>query len=328
MLLKRIFNLIMAFYIVLSMPRALDKKFDEVLTQHNYSGVVLAWKPGCTIRKNYGNSDGRQIKLTDAFPIASISKTITAAVVLSEFHKRNLNVELPVASKLHLQGLPESIKVSDLLNHTSGLAQYTDFCKLDKTRTKKLSKDKLIELLTSEICPGGKFDYNNANYILLELLLESITGESYPDLLSKHVFNPLKMQNTGTVTATQVDELVIGLDKQGRKAISVDYSWLGGGAGIYSTADDLFKFASAMMNKLVVPETFFWDHDCMDYRYGWTSLKLRNEHIFLHEGGIDGFSTMLMIEPKSETILIMLSNEEIDIDNLSKKLLGLLLNRL
>lgn len=306
-----------------------ETEIDNLLTKSKYSGVVLATTPYVKIHKACNPDSEANMHEGAIFPIASITKTFTSAITLLELQKRNIPLTTPVVEIIELPNFPKQVTVDDLLTHKSGLGLYTDFNIPDSRRSKHLTHQEFTKLIiNSPNTPYGQFSYNNANYIVLERILEKLTGKKYKTLLQDLITTPLKMTNTGLVSKTQTSPFVMGRTKQNNEALSIDYSWLGAGAGIYSTADDLHKFALAMMEKRILSTHLLemaWQDKAEGYGYGWTIDNIANKQIFLHEGGIDGFSTILIIEPISKSILIMLCNREIDINNLSKQMINLLI---
>lgn len=295
---------------------------NTLLYDQNYSGVVCLSGPRISFYESYdGGKEG--ISKTSIFPIASVTKIFTSALILSELEKKKISHNMDVR---HLfPDLPiflTGITFFDLLSHQSGMGVYTDFNAPQQERSCPLSDEDFFHLSTLKTTKKGRFSYNNGNYIVLEKILEKLTGQSFSKNLEEKILNPLNMRSTGLLERTQISPFVRGKTKNNALALSIHYSWLGGGAGMYSTAADLLAFSGAILERKVLSQKILqlaWTENDGRYGLGWSMDRIREKKILFHEGGIDGFSTMMMLDPSSSSILVMLSNQEINIEDLSKK---------
>lgn len=153
--------------------------------------------------------------------IASITKMFTSAVIMQLFAEKKLDLETTISKylpdsiikNLHIyKGVDYSyqIKVYQLLNHTSGLADFeTEKPKGDKSIFDKLinGNDLFIDLyeavritrsLTPHFAPGtyGKAHYSNTNYRLLAEIIQNVTQKSLETNFSERIFEPLNLKNT------------------------------------------------------------------------------------------------------------------------------------
>ena len=183
----------------------LQKIYDSLLFKRGFNGSLLIAKNGEILFEQYQGYENFSSKDTitpeSSFHIASVSKTITAAAVLKlwEQHKINLEDSLQV----YFPNLPyKGITIKMLLNHRSGLPNYLYFMKDDSTWNKQLiSNNDVLRFMISDQPaiynqPGRAFHYCNTNYVLLALLVEKITGQTFPDYVQKTIFQPLGMKNS------------------------------------------------------------------------------------------------------------------------------------
>lgn len=302
------------------------EKIDQILSRKNYCGVVLiadANKIYYEKAYGYANKETSLLNTSETrFPIASITKIVTSALVQVILKEKDIDLNSSVGDYLGRQ-FPSELTIQSLFTHQSGLKLYTDFNQSDEKRSFPLSKNTLYELMLENPSRSLGFNYNNGNYILLEHLIEKITKHSYQHCLQEKILTPCGMAHTNTLSSTQTEGLATGYSKQGHKALPIDYLWLGGGAGIYSTAHDLYIFAKNLLGHRIISaemlQDSFKDYGG-SYGYGWTTGTISTIPVRFHEGGIDGFSTMLMLEPTTTRLLIMLSNSEIDIAELSREI--------
>lgn len=179
-----------------------------------------------SIQDHYVGFDGRENKLitdfTDLNEIGSNTKLLTATSILQLVEQNKLSLEDPLTKILPLPALNElliidgtnyidSIKVVNLLNHTSGLPEY--FIEHDDEKEIELHGDSTLvftnndlismakEHQTDPFIPGSKFRYCNTNYILLGMIIDKISGQTYQDYFQEHIINKLDLKNTylGTV---------------------------------------------------------------------------------------------------------------------------------
>lgn len=260
------------------------------------------------------------------FHIASIGKTFTSAIIAMLYEKGMLDYDdflcdhLPVEvmKNLHVnkgRDYSSSIRVRQLLNHTSGMADYY----LDKDASGVSLLDLMISEpgrfwtpmdtldwtkthLTPKFAPGRGFHYSDANYMLLGLLIEKITGMEYHEALAEMIFRPLGMQNSYLIFYSEPETPVehplgkfnyMGLDLY--KAKSVSMSWASG--GIVSTLEDMLRFMQGLVHhRLMRPETREtmndWAKMAFNLRYGYGIMKFhfpgmsRKYDIWGHSGSI------------------------------------------
>jgi D-alanyl-D-alanine carboxypeptidase len=148
-----------------------------------------------------------------------------------------------------------------LMNHTSGVMRYEfreSFTKdLSASPEKHWQPVDLLQYIFDEkgaFSPGTGWEYSDTNYILLGLIIESITGKKYYDNLRARLLNPLGLQNTKPSDKRKLPGLVQGyagndnpfggknevIDANGLFIINPQFEWTGG--GIYSTTSDLARW--------------------------------------------------------------------------------------
>jgi D-alanyl-D-alanine carboxypeptidase len=131
-----------------------------------------------------------------AFPLASISKTFVAALVLELVQDGRLALDQPVAPILAGLGLDRRVTVRMLLDHTSGLPDIFSAAGIDRALV--AAPDRLWTLAqslaftrTGRVTPGTRWTYSNTNYLLLGILLERVTREPFAALLRDRILGPL-----------------------------------------------------------------------------------------------------------------------------------------
>ncbi|MGB8987863.1 MAG: exo-beta-N-acetylmuramidase NamZ domain-containing protein, partial [Candidatus Sulfotelmatobacter sp.] len=270
--------------------------------------------------------------LDTIFDLASLTKVIattTAVMQLVEQGKVRLND--PVAKYLpeFAQNGKDDVTIRQLLTHYSGLAPDLD---LKPSWEGKETAYNMASAQTPADPPGSRFSYSDINFIVLGALVERVSGESLDQYCERHIFLPLKMTHTRflppaawrtKIAPTQYDEndhMLRGVvhDPTARRMGGV-----AGHAGLFSTADDLAKFAQALLNggggilsplsveKMTQPEQppsapvlrgFGWDIDS-------PFSSNRGDLLPIGSYGHTGFTgTSIWIDPTTQTYIILLTN--------------------
>ena len=317
---------------------AVDAIIQQAIHERQIPGAVLVVGHNGQViyRRAYGDralEPRRETMTLDTiFDLASLTKVIattTAVMQLVEQGKVRLND--PVAKYLpeFSQNGKEDITVRQLLTHYSGLDPDLDL------RTAWEGKETAYRMAFAERpedAPGSKFSYSDVDFIVLGALVERVSGEGLDEYAARHIFARLKMMHTrfvppvawrAKIAPTQYDENEHMLRGVVHDPTARRMGGVAGQAGLFSTGDDLAKFAQALLNggggilsaqsveKMTRPEQppsapvlrgFGWDID---------SPFSSNRGDLLPVGGYGhtGFTgTSMWIDPTTETYIILLTN--------------------
>ena len=317
---------------------SVDAVIEQAIHDGNIPGaVLLVGHNGHVIyRKAYGNRalEPRREPMTldTIFDLASLTKVIattTAVMQLVEQGKVRLND--PVAKYLpeFAQNGKDDVTIRQLLTHYSGLAPDLDL------KTPWEGKDTAYRMAFAETPqdpPGSRFSYSDINFIMLGALVERVSGESLDEYCERHIFLPLKMMHTrflppaawrAKIAPTQYDENEHMLRGVVHDPTARRMGGVAGHAGLFSTADDLAKFAQTLLNggggilsplsveKMTQPEQppsapvlrgFGWDIDS-------PFSSNRGDLLPIGSYGHTGFTgTSIWIDPTTQTYIILLTN--------------------
>ena len=249
-----------------------DKRF--------FNGIILVSQNGKTIYskvKGFANLESKTpLAIDNQFIIGSISKQMTAVVVLREVDKGRIDLYVPVKKYLPnmAQTWLDSITVHQLLNHTSGVTDW----------------DKPLKFK-----PSTDFSYSNIGYELLAKIVENITNKSYATLTNE-IFKISKMKHSMSPKLNQQKSLVNSYveDSTGKiklvEGLLIDLGIPSG--GMISTAEDLLLWNKNLHGgKLLNPKS---------YNMMTTASSHRNHFIF---GEVD-YGYGLQIDPKGKTLEI------------------------
>ena len=259
------------------------------------------------------------------FRLGSITKQFTAAAILKLQEQNLIDVNNSLATYLPKYPNGEKITVHQLLNHTSGIPNYTSFEDFESKKRTPMKLDELIAWFKDrplKFTPGDRFDYSNSGYIVLTKIIETALDISYADYLKQYIFEPLEMNNSGCDrTRTILPNRAAGYIFTGEyhNADFIDMSVPAGAGALYSTVEDLERWSRSLYTDAVLIQA---SRDAMFaptvevpnkkeqayYGYGWFIDTQFNRDCVSHAGGIDGFMTHFARYPDEQITIVVLSN--------------------
>ena len=172
--------------------------------------MTITWPDGRSWTGTSGYADvkaGRPVTADTVFPIASMSKTFTAALVLSLVDDGKLSLDAKVAPLLPGvrlgsagKSIPAAITVRMLLDHTSGLADFFFGKGIDKAlmaaRGATWTAQRALTFVGTPLSkPGRSWHYSNTNYLLLGLLAERVGGAPFAEQVRERLFTPAGLED-------------------------------------------------------------------------------------------------------------------------------------
>ncbi len=297
-----------------------------------FSGsILIAQGERILFNKSYGNADvekGIVNTSTTKFRLASISKQLTAAALLVLEQKGKLSLDRPVieyTSRLN-PDLAKKITLHQILSHSSGLGRDIESLTEKNLGQSFISLDEVMALINrSELFfkPGTQWSYSNLGYAVAAAIIEDVTGLSFGKAMDELLFRPLKMLNTGHETSkrktTHMAKGYVALPDEVINAGYEDKSYVIGAGSIYSTAEDLFLWARAVMDgdffnkknreRLLKRQAGRYSYGWFVATYVWPPVNKKTQATNIHhDGGSPGFSTKISILSKHDIVVIILSN--------------------
>lgn len=276
-----------------------------------FSGVVLiADEDRVLVRKAYGMANvalGVANTPGTKFGIASLTKTFTAAaiVILQERGRLRFDDRLDKFMPGYPRG--DKITLDQLLRHSAGVPNPDT----DKVAYQRLTPDQLIETFKQkplDFEPGKGARYSNGGYVLLARVVEKASGQRFEDFLSDNVFAPLGMKETGTLDREKVIPRLASPYQPGpepiglENAIGEDPSVEFGCGSLYSTADDLYRWAKAVRSERLYKRT------ALKYPFGWGKRNQYGHRYIEQSGLIAGFMSHIIIYLDQPMTVVFLSN--------------------
>ena len=299
-------------------------------------GVVLIGHNGRVVyRKAYGMRSlepGKEAMTVDTiFDLASLTKCIaTATSVMKLVQEGKVRLNDPVSAYLpeFAKNGKGDITVRELLTHFSGLTEDLDL----KTAWK--GRDTAYQMVMDQkpvFPPGSRFLYSDINFETLGFLVEKVSGMSLDEYAEKYIFIPLEMKDTRflppadwlpRIAPTEYDESKHMLRGVVHDPTARRMGGVAGHAGLFSTADDLAKYAQDILSgfrvltpltveKMISPQQpptsstlrgLGWD---IDSPYSTN----RGEIFPVGSFGHTGFTgTSIWIDPFTDSYVILLTN--------------------
>lgn len=199
---------------------------------------------------------GRPPRVTDHMRIASTAKAFSGAVALSLVDRGALNLDDTLRERLpQLPAAWGRVTLRQLLNHTSGLPDYTEapgfIAAVTADPRHHFDSRRLLDYVADEpllFTPGSRYEYSNSDNIAVALMAEAVTGTPYEQLLRELVYQPLGLRETSLPQGYRLPKLYLhGYDMSDpaspldvSELVSASGAWASG--GIVSTPQDLTRF--------------------------------------------------------------------------------------
>jgi CubicO group peptidase (beta-lactamase class C family) len=297
-----------------------------------FSGVVLLVREACTLfRQAYGlanrETDERNTPITK-FRLGSMNKMFTGVAIAQLAQAGKFKFSDTVGQ--HLGSYPNAdvaskVTIHHLLTHTGGTGDIGG-PEYVQNRQRLVNLGSYVELygrrgLAFE--PGTQWAYSNYGYILLGLIIEKVSGQSYYDYVHDHIYKVAGMKDTDSFPETaHVTHLAVGYVRGEGKVLQPNTATLpprgtsaGGG---YSTADDLRRFVDGLLgNKLLntdytklvlTGQVAAAAGGSRKTSYGFEENVRGGARHVGHGGGSAGMNGELRIYPDSRYVLIVLAN--------------------
>lgn len=257
----------------------------------------------------------KPMKTDFRFRIGSVTKTFIATVLLQLAGENRLNLDDSIEKWLPgvIQGNGydgNQITIRQILNHTSGIADYVNSKDFDIMDTKKsYTADEFVKMgisLPPDFSPGKGWSYSNTGYVVLGMLIEKVTGNSYAEEVENRIIEPLDLSNTflpGNSSVIPGTKHARGYFQLDGASELKDVTYINPGSSdgdMISTADDLNKFFSYLLSGKLLKEqqlkqmltTVPTGREGTGYGLGIYETKLPNGvSIWGHRGIVLGFTT-------------------------------------
>jgi CubicO group peptidase (beta-lactamase class C family) len=310
------------------------KKSIEYFYNHNWSrkapnGGFLVAQNGQIIFEKYDGYANYKSKSpmtsTTALHIASVSKVMTATVVLKLVTAKKLQLEQKVNTILKEFPYP-NVTIKTLLSHRTGMRNYAYFTENKGVwdRHKILTNQDILTIMATksislEFKTDTRFGYCNTNYAILALVIEKITGMTYQDAMEKIIFKPLGMKDSYVYDYKKDKKTATPSYRANFSLINMNYlDAIYGDKNVYSTARDLLKFDNGRNSpnfldpKLLKLAYIGYSNERRGIKNYGLGIRMINwssgKNFYFHNGWWHGNTAAYITLPEEKVTIIALSN--------------------
>lgn len=273
------------------------------------------------LQRGYGaaRSGGPPPDAQSVFPLGSISKQFTAALVLALADRGRIALDAPVGRYLPEWFADEpGLRIEHLLWQTSGLADFLwlpGYRKLGDDPASSISA--YVALGAAEprrFAPGTRWSYSNTNYAALALIAERTGGAPYGALLENLVLRPLGITGIVPCHDLRPDQFVPGISQEGSpRPLDASRAAYTGSGGLCGTATALAAWLErayagrpAAMTRLTQPAPLS-DGTLVPYGFGVSMRPFLGREAVWHGGNVDSHSTQIAWLPGQELRVVILA---------------------
>lgn len=323
-----------------------SEAIDELLTAYTqkeqFNGTALVLHQGKQLLlKGYGWRDVEEQLKNNAhttFQIGSVTKQFTATIVLKLAERGKLSLNDRLNKYFPEINSWDSITIHQLLNHSSGIYNYTDNGDFIQNKSSiPASRAEMLNLFKDQplqFRPGSQWAYSNSGYLLLGYIIEMITRKPYEKVVREMIFQPLGMTHSGfdfahlKATNKSIGYFSIAARQKGTM---VDSTVSFAAGAMYSTAEDMQKWHNALLNNSIIKrqslEKAFKPYQ-NNFGYGWVIENYEGKKAVYHNGSILGFtSNIYRIESDNTCIILLCNIGTPKIDVITKGILAILYNQ-
>jgi len=333
-------------------PSALLKRLDSLSRSAVSDGPlasvsVAVLRGGDTLLlRAYGMADLERrapAVVQSQYRLGSVTKSFAAAAILQQVERGKLSLDDTLGQFFPEYPEWKAIRVRQLLNHTSGIPDYTSVGDaFNGSAAEDIPHDSIIGFVRGrrpQFTPGTKWSYSNTNYVLLGLILEQVTSTPFAEYLTREVFPRAGIAQTMYCDdATLVPRRALGYGRShGRfvNASSISMTVPFAAGALCSTAGDLARWARALRGGHVMTRDsyhamttgeFAGRHpnpgdSTQQYGFGVGMGMLGSHRMVEHGGNINGFNASFIDVPDVDlTVAVLTNTEGIGADALARRL--------
>lgn len=311
---------------------SIDQQIESALKKSGTPGadLVIVLDGKIVHARGYGYSDLEAHRAADpntVWPIASISKVLTAIGVMQlvESGKISLNADVnKYLKRAHVPNtIPKPITVADLLRHTSGLDELPGR-RFENAKDVPPFDQFLAKHLVRYRAPGEFTSYSSYGMSLAGLLIEDVTGLSYSNYIDTHIFKPLEMKSARIITKSGDEAgVAIPYEIEDGKAHRINFEWYATppvASAVVSANDmgklliDLTSDKPKVLSRKTLQQMFSTQatlHPSVPgWGYGFQLDEFNRNKIAEHGGDIGGFAGLLSVVPEKRLGIFIIHHGE------------------
>jgi D-alanyl-D-alanine carboxypeptidase len=313
----------------------LDSLFQILDIKNKYMGSIAISENGKLLyTKSIGKDDIENNKfstISTKYRIGSISKMFTSCLIFKAVEENKIDLNQTIEKYFPTIQNANKITIGNLLNHRSGIHNYTDDENYMNYFTTPKTEKEMVEIITkgkSDFEPNTKAEYSNSNYVLLSYIIEKKYKKKYSEVLNLKIIKPLGLKNTYFGKKTNINDnesYSYNFEKKWVKEKETDTSITMGAGSIVSNPTDLILFAEKLFSKKIINLKSLNQMITIkdDFGMGILEFPFYDKKGFGHTGLIDGFTSNLSYFPENKLAIAVISNGNIyNIENIMKAVLS------
>lgn len=303
----------------------LDSLFDVLVEKNKGMGSLTLSKNGSVLySRSMGYSiisEKEKVVATEKtkYRIGSITKMFTATMIFQLIEEGKLDLATTVEKFFPKIPNANTITIGNLLNHRSGLYNFTSDPEYLKWMTEPKTQDEMLAVISKykvDFQPNEKASYSNSNYIILGYIIEKITQMSYQNSLKERITSKIGLSNTyvgSKINTGNNESFSYKFSDVWKQEQETDMSIPGGAGCLVSTPTDLTKFIEALFSFRLVSQNSLAQMKTITDRFGMgmRTIPFYTKTAYGHNGGIDGFKSNLAYFPEDSLAISYCTNGEI-----------------
>jgi beta-lactamase class C len=305
-----------------------NKLVTTFMTNQNIPGIAVAlYYQNKTYLYNYGITNlttQRAVTSDTIFELGSVTKVFTATLLAKQILADKMALKDKVTQYLptnvkNSNGPINQVTLQELATHTSGLPSVPPGLQLrDRPSYSKTALMDFVAHWQPDVTIGSEYSYSNIGFGLLGYALETVSKQSYAQLLQSNIFDPLGMRSSSLNNPIDESRYADGYNQMGQKAIHwPKNAWPAGGA-IRSTATDMLKFLQAnlgiatsgaspqLIQAMKFAQKGIYQTDNFNQGLAWS---VNQNGFVVKGGGTAGFSSFIALFPGKRMGVVVLTNK-------------------
>jgi D-alanyl-D-alanine carboxypeptidase len=303
----------------------LDSLFNTLADKNKAMGSLTLSKNGTVLyRKAIGYSrisasEKKSATALTTYRIGSITKMFTATMIFQLIEEGKVALATPLDTFFPTIPNSDKITIGNLLNHRSGLHNFTDDPEYHTWMTQPKTQDEMLACIAKnkvDFTPNEKAAYSNSNYVVLGYVIEKITQRSYAENLAQRITSKIGLTHTycgGTSNLNDNESVSYQFADDWRLMPETDMSIPGGAGSIVSTPTDLTTFIQGLFSlKLVQQQSLDHMKTITDgFGMGMFQIPFYGKKGYGHNGGIDGFASNVGYFPEDSVAVAYCTNGQV-----------------
>jgi D-alanyl-D-alanine carboxypeptidase len=212
------------------------------------------------------SAQSEKTKKDTLFQAGSITKSFTSTIILKLEAEGKLNINDPITRYLPQYSRWHTVTIRQLLNHTSGIFNYTETAAFNRIRKNnpqaEFTPEEIVRLASEHrnyFSPGEGWKYSNTNYVLAGMIIQKVMGQPIESVMNHYLHDRTKFNLSNTFylvrlyTNAFVSKMAHGYSSEGRDVTRDSMSWANTAGAIVSTTEDLLTWWQGLFRNKILP---------------------------------------------------------------------------